>query len=145
MEDVRESVSVPEELSADDFIAGLFAALAKRRVKTLSMREDNFYAGTRASFEKLQFLSGGDNAIRLNFRVILDPLYGDSSVIREALNSAIQRRLVSLDNPEFVDIRMKFGPDEAVELIDRLPGDPSWYDQLADAFQSVQGTVAQPA
>lgn len=126
----------------DDFMAGLFAGLARRNVSTVSTKDPAFYRSVKAGFEKLREVLGANKSdIRLDFRVFLDPLYGDSAVVRQALGSSSQQRLVSFDNPEFVDARMKFVHQEADEILEHLPGLPEWYDQVAEAFLAEQRAV----
>jgi len=66
--------------------------------------------------------------------VVLDDLYGDSPVVREAVTGAVQRNFIRLDNPEFQDMRMKFGPEVADLLLDALPGSSKVYESMADAY-----------
>lgn len=124
-----------EELTADDFVLGLFAELSRRHTVTVSMREKGFYAAMKASFDRLQeLLAASPGQVEMTFRVKLDPLYGDSAVVRNAINAAVQRTFLSLDNPEFVTIRSKLNERQASATIDHLPGKPEWYSELADVF-----------
>lgn len=132
-----------DELTADDFILGLFAALMRRNVPTVSMREERFYEAIEASFKRLQELLAADpDLVELSFRIKLDPLYGDSAVVRNALNAVVQRTFLSLDNPEFVTIRSKLTDRQAERTIDHLPGKPEWYAELADTFVKARATAA---
>jgi hypothetical protein len=128
-------VDEPDEMTADDFILGLFAALTAREISTVSMREPHFYEGIEASFKKLQELQAQNpELVELSFRIKLDPLYGDSAVVRNALNAVVQRTFLSLDNPEFVTIRSKLTSRQAEQTLKHLPGKPDWYAELAEAF-----------
>lgn len=142
---MREGVEVAEDLTADDFVAGLFAALVKRNVPTVSMREDRFFSAIQESFDRLESLVNNASDVELDFEVFLDPLYRDSAVIREALSAAVQRTLVSLDNPEYLTIRMKFGRREADVLLDHNPGRAEWFDEVADTFLRAQDPHLQSA
>ncbi|WP_157571846.1 hypothetical protein [Nocardioides alkalitolerans] len=124
-----------EELTADDFVLGLFAELTRRHTATVSMREKGFYAAMKASFDRLQeLLAASPGQVEMTFRVKLDPLYGDSAVVRNAINAAVQRTFLSFDNPEFVTIRSKLDERQASATIDHLPGKREWYSELADVF-----------
>lgn len=134
-----------DEMTADDFILGLFAALTRRHRPTVSMREANFYEAVQASFRKLEELAAKEpDVVDVAFRVKLDPLYGDSAVVRNAINAVVQRTFLSLDNPEFVTLRSKLDETEAMEAISHLPGRPDWYQKMADAFLEVE-SAKQPA
>jgi len=128
-------MDAPDEMTADDFILGLFAALTRHDKPTVSMREQSFYEAVRASFERLRELSSSEpGVVDLTFRVKLDPLYGDSAVVRNAINAVVQRTFLSFDNPEFVTLRSKLDADEALDAITHLPGRVEWYDEMAEAF-----------
>ena len=130
------------EMTADDFILGLFAELTRRDKSTVSMREEHFYEAIEASFERLQELVADEpDLVQLSFRVKLDPLYGDSAVVRNAVNAVVQRTFLSLDNPEFVTIRSKLTDRQAERTIAHLPGRPEWYGILADTFDKKRGVA----
>lgn len=132
-----------DELTADDFVLGLFAALTRDDVPTVSMREEHFYEAVQATYRRLQELQRQDpDVAELSFRVKLDPLYGDSAVVRNAINAVVQRTFLSLDNPEFVNIRSKLTPDQAERTIAHLPGKPEWYAELARTFAGAREAVA---
>lgn len=136
-------VDGPKEMSADDFILGLFAALTGQGVTTVSMREEKFYDAISASFLKLKELAASHpGQVEVAFRIKLDPLYGDSAVVRNAVNAAVQRTFLSLDNPEFVTIRSKLDKVQAQKAIEHLPGDPGWYESLATEFLKTSGRTA---
>jgi hypothetical protein len=131
------------DVTSDDFISGLLAALVRRDVKAVSTRTDAFYHAVEASYKAFaKVVAEASDDIELDFTVYLDPLYQDSPVIREAISAAVQRNLISLDNPEYVDMRMKFGRSEASYLLDHLPGKPSWYDDAAETFLAAGPSVA---
>ncbi|MFB9768141.1 hypothetical protein ACFFOS_27440 [Nocardioides kongjuensis] len=142
---MAEELTDVDELTADDFILGLFAALTRRNIPTVSMREEHFYEAIEASFRRLEELQSSDPGIaELTFRVKLDPLYGDSAVVRNAVNAVVQRTFLSLDNPEFVTIRSKLNDRQAERTLEHLPGKPEWYVALADKFVEVR-TAAKSA
>ncbi|WP_460710458.1 hypothetical protein [Nocardioides dilutus] len=132
-----------EEMTADDFILGLFAELTRRDVPTVSMREEHFYDAVEAGFKRLTELAAEEpDLVDVSFRVKLDPLYGDSAVVRNAVNAVVQRTFLSLDNPEFVTIRSKLTGRQAERIITHLPGKPEWYSEVADAFERARGRVS---
>jgi hypothetical protein len=120
-------------MTADDFFAGLFAALAKRGLTTFSIRVDQFDPVVKGVFDHLAQHAAEDD-IQLRFRIKPHPVHRDSLTIQSALARAAQRDLISFDNPEYQDIRIKLAADEALRILDGLPGRPELYDELAEEF-----------
>jgi len=120
-------------MTADDFFTGLFAALAVKGRTVLSLRGDEFEAAVAGTFEKLEGMSSPDK-MELDFSILLHPIYQDSMTVRDSLYNAAQRGLISLDNPEYQDIRFKFSKDEARTLLDDVPGGRDLFLCLADDF-----------
>lgn len=127
--------AMPSRITADDFFAGLFAALAKRGENTLSIRVDQFDPVIKSVFDFLAE-KAEDEDVQLRFRIKPHPIHRDSLTIQGALARAAQRDLISFDNPEYQDIRIKLGSDEARRILEGLPGAPDLYDRLADRFVS---------
>ena len=121
------------DITVDDFVTGLLAACKTKGFATISLREDRFYEGIKASFDELQ-KRAADCDLDVRFAVFLDQLHHDSPVIGQALDAAVQRKLVSLDNPEFVNMRIKVNEAAAASLLESLPGGPGLYEALADTF-----------
>lgn len=118
-------------MTADHFLVGLFKTLQERGVSTLNVRTTRVDAALHAAFEKLR--SDADElGLDLRFRVTLN-LHGESPAMREALARAAMRDEVSLDNPEYTDVRFKVANLEAVEW-SSLPGGEALYQRLANAF-----------
>jgi hypothetical protein len=124
---------MPSRITADDFFAGLFAALATRGENTLSIRVDQFDPVIKGVFDFLAE-KAEDEDVNLRFRIKPHPIHHDSLTIQGALARAAQRDLISFDNPEYQDIRIKLGAEEARRILEGLPGAPDLYDRLADRF-----------
>jgi len=122
-----------DRMTADDFFAGLFAALARRGLTTFSIRVDQFDPIVRRVFDRLTERAGQEN-LNLRFRIKPHPVHQDSLTIQSALARAAQRDLISFDNPEYQDIKIKLATDEAERILEGLPGRPRFYDDLADEF-----------
>lgn len=125
--------SAERDITADDFITGLIAGFAARDVSSVSIRSPEFYRAVERLFANLQTVASNER-LDVRFLVALDPVYEDSPVVRDAISGAVQRDLVSLDNPEYQDMRLKVGRDEARLFLERLPGGPSLFLGLADNF-----------
>ena len=106
------------------------------------MREARFYEAVRASStSSSSWPTEKPDVINIAFRVKLDPLYGDSAVVRNAINAVVQRTFLSLDNPEFVTLQSKLNEAEAMDAIGRLPGRAEWYAEMADAFLEAESAT----
>jgi len=131
-------------MTADDFFAGLFAGLALRGLTTFSIRIDQFDPPIKRVFDGLT-KQAAEADINLRFRISPHPLHQDSLTIQGALARAAQRDLISFDNPEYQDIHIKLARDEAIRVLEGLPGGPSLYEQLADEFVNAYCGVQRPA
>lgn len=140
----ERAVAVTSRMTADDFFAGLFAALAVRGLTTFSIRIDQFDPYIKQVFDGLTQRARQAN-INLRFRISPHPLHQDSLTIQGALARAAQRDLISFDNPEYQDIHIKLARDEALYVLDRLPGGPDLYKGLADEFVDAYSFASRPA
>ncbi len=123
------------DYTVDDFVTGVIAACKTKGYQSISMRDDRFYRGMKASFDELQH-EAAKRDLDVRFWVFLDQFHHDSPVISEAVRSAVVRNLVSLDNPEFVNMRIKVDAETAESLLNRLPVGPSLHRHLAEVFLS---------
>jgi hypothetical protein len=115
-------------------MTGLLAGLGRRGIRVISIRGNQFYAAVEKVFLQLNNQLALDYGIELRFWIARNRFYKDSPDIREGIAKAVQRDLVSLDNPEYQDMRLKISPDDADRYLEALPGDPSLYEKLADVF-----------
>lgn len=122
-----------QDVTIDDFVTGLVAGLAADNVEAVSLRGKEFYDAIAEVYRELR-ATENEAKINLRFRVILDEVYGDSPIVRDAISGAVQRDLVSLDNPEYLDMRLKVGPAEAALLLKSLPGPAGLFETLARHF-----------
>ena len=119
-------------LSANEFFTGLLAGLAHTGTRRISIRGDSFDLAVEAVARELVEKHGDE--VELGFRVKPHYIHGDSAVVRDAIASAAQADLISLDNPEYQDIRLKIGPETADLILDELPVDRRIFLELADLF-----------
>ncbi len=131
-----------DRLTADDFFAGLLAALAKRRRTVFSIRVDQFDPVVKQVYEKLAANATAEG-LNLRFRIKPHPIHRDSLTIQNALARAAQRDLISFDNPEYQDIRIKLGTADADRILQGLPGRPNLYDDLAEEFLNAYGSAGR--
>lgn len=120
-------------LTLDDFFTGLIAGLASLGVRVISIRGELFHEAIENVFRELQNEAVNER-LRLKFTIARNPIHGDSPDVREALVKAVQRDIVSLDNPTYQDMRLKIGRNEAEDYLARVPGSPALYLHLAEAF-----------
>jgi hypothetical protein len=122
-----------KDVSIDDFMTGLIAGLAALDVPVVSIRDNQFYRAVVDAFNtfETEALHAG---VRPRFWLRLNKIYGDSPPVRDALTRAVQRDLVSLDNPEYQDMRLKLGRGDAGLYLDKLAGGSDLYVGLARNF-----------
>lgn len=126
-------------MTADNLVTGIFGVLAKRGYAKVSIRTDQLDSAMERAFEELVELAPRLD-LDLRFRVNRD-LHGDATVIRSAIARAAQRDFISLDNPEYQDIRFT-GNARRIDL-SLLPGGADLYRHLADVFiANYQGSPA---
>jgi len=124
---------VGRDLTADDFVTGLLAALACRGVRVISIRGEEFYQAMEHAYRALE-AAAAERLVEPRFAVFLDPIHGDSPVVREAISTVVLRDLASLDNPEYQDLRLKMVEGQADLLLNTLPGGSALYEHIAEAF-----------
>jgi hypothetical protein len=130
-----------KDVTLDDFMTGLIAGLAELGVTVVSIRGNTFYKAVVQAFET--FDQNARNAgVRPRFWLKLNRMYGDAPDVRDALTRAVQRDLVSLDNPEYQDMRLKITGSDAELYLDRLPGDRELYMDAAKKFRATYPAYA---
>lgn len=122
-----------QDLTADDFITGLLAALAVRGVRVISLRGGAFDQSMQTAYTALEARSE-EYRVQPRFAIFLDPVHYDSPVVRQAVSGVVLRDIASLDNPEYQDLRLKISSLQAEALLGSLPGQPSLYKTLAEFF-----------
>jgi enamine deaminase RidA (YjgF/YER057c/UK114 family) len=121
------------KVSLDDFLTGFIAGLAKSDVEVVMLQGRRFHAAVRSAFEAL-LQSASAAGTGVNFTVQLNAFHGDSPDINQAITRAVQRNIISLDNPYFVNMRLRIPAERAEAFLENLPGKPSMYVAAADRF-----------
>lgn len=129
------------DVTIDDFMTGLIAGLAKLGVTVVSIRDNLFYKAVVDAFNQFESEASGAG-VRPRFWLSLNKIYGDSPDIRDALTRAVQRDLVSLDNPEYLDMRLKISSKDADLYFERLAGGADLYIDAAAKFRAAYPTYA---
>ena len=128
-------------LYLSDLLTGLFAALAMREAAVLSLRNSRFDRALERLADDVVTEANKEH-LALMFRLRTHPVHRDSTQIQHALWEAAQRELVSLDNPEFQDVRLKITSAEAPRYFANLPGSERMYRTLADKLLGYYRDVA---
>jgi 3-dehydroquinate dehydratase len=118
-------------LSLNQLLTGLFSVLAQRGISTISIRTDRVDEVLVQVYEQLEKTADAES-VELTFQ-IRQGLHGTSSQLRRALKLAALRDRVSIDNPEYQDIRLSESK-LPYEHLSRLPGSEKMYEELADTF-----------
>ncbi len=129
---VRSHEAPAATISIDDFMTGFLAGLAERQIKSVSLR-GAFYEALREAFRGFREKATG-NGHEIDFTVNTHPVHGDSPMVRMAITQAVQRDLISLDNPIYLDMRLKISPLYADDYMQTLPGGPELYREMTQAF-----------
>jgi len=125
--------SGPIRVTANEFFLGLFSALRLRGQDAFSIRADRFDAAIKEIYDKAGEIPGGKD-LSLGFRIRPHEIYGDSRTVRRALTAAAQRRVISFDNPEYLDIRIQLDEADAERKLERLRVPDGFFDGLAAEF-----------
>lgn len=124
-------------LSFDNFFIGLLAGLVYRGRRAVSIRGDEFDRTIARVVEELARRHGDE--VELRFRLHPHYVHGYSSTVRDAIAAATQADLISLDNPEYQDMRFKIDRDDAEDILGDLPLSREIYLELADEFLRAYG------
>ncbi len=128
---MERSMTQPTSLYLSDLLTGLIAGLALNKITALSIQRNVFdHALARLVEDDLQPQAVQQGFV-LKFRVRPHEIHGDSTVVQRALYEAAQRDLISWDNPEFQDIRLKISAHDAPSYFEGLPGSVEMYKALS--------------
>lgn len=119
-------------ISIDDFMTGFLSSLVADGVDRVSIRSV-FYDAIQEAYADFA-REAGDAGCEVDFVVNRHPVHGDSPTVRMAITDAVQRDLISLDNPVYMDMRIKITPEYADRYLESLPGRPAWYRTMTRAF-----------
>jgi hypothetical protein len=117
-------------LYLSDLLTGLLAGLALRNVTALSIRRNQFDMALARLVNDDLTAEATRLGLVLRFRVKPHEMHGDSTAVQRALYEAAQRDLISLDNPEYQDLRLKITPGDARSYFKGLPGSAEMYETL---------------
>jgi alkanesulfonate monooxygenase SsuD/methylene tetrahydromethanopterin reductase-like flavin-dependent oxidoreductase (luciferase family) len=123
------------DVTVDDFMTGLIAGIASHDVRVVSIRNNLFYQAVVEAFDEFRVRANAAG-VQPRFSLRLNKIYGDSPAVRDALTRAVQRDLVSLDNPEYQDMRLKIGARDAEAYLDKIAGGRQLYSEVAERFLS---------
>jgi hypothetical protein len=130
---LNPQVHQKQRLTANDFFTGLFSALKLRGESSFSIRDDRFDRVIKELYDEFD-KRADDAGVELGFRIKPHPIYGESKTVRTALSAAAQNRIISFDNPEYLDVRIKLDEDEANRKLARLHVQPGLFEDLASDF-----------
>lgn len=129
-----------EILDENDFFTGLFAMLAIRGLRGLSVRRRDFAPVVKQLYDRLESEADGRD-LHLPFLILPDEIHSDSQTIEDGLAQAANMDVISRDNPRFENITITVAPEDAADLLDDLPGGRELYDALAEDFLKLYTSV----
>lgn len=127
-------------LTAADFIEGILAVAASRGLRRYSMATNDLDHALGEAYRSLKDGLAERYAIDPRFRVTPHPVHGSSPVVRSVIEEAVSEHLLARRNPtfRFLEATLVVDAGESLaEFLDRLPGDPGLYEDLADTFVAV--------
>lgn len=120
-------------MTSVDFMTGILAGLALRGETVLDLSDTRVDKALAAVYRDM--LDRDDTeGLDIDFQIIPDTMHGDSTVVQDAITSAIGSRLAGRINPSFRRIRITIDHDWASALTDDLPGGRELYLELVDDF-----------
>ena len=128
-----KDAGMTRELTADDFLRGLLAALAFMDKKSLGAVRPRIHRAFRRVVDRAQEPSfGPDFTVDLT-AVDFDPLFGQSRWLDRALTRAQRGRVISFPNPSYEVMQVRFDQHEADRILDQL-GARERFLELAQVF-----------
>lgn len=128
------------DLTLDQFMSGLLAGLALEGQRVVSIKGEAFYERVVNVFRLLESRKE-HYGLETTFWIAQHRFHGDSPAVRQAISGAVKSHLVSLDNPEYQDMRLRITPEQARVLLKRIPGGEQLYRELAREFLESSGNV----
>ena len=130
----RPSLVRSKALTLDDFFTGLMAGLASLGVRVVSIRGERFHEAVEEAFHDLE-REAEQSGLSLKFTIARNPIHGDFPDVREALVKAVQRDLVSLDNPTYQDIEIRRSAAKTLPtILIACREAPELFIRLAESF-----------
>lgn len=131
----------PNQVSAEDVLRGLMAALAKRGDSSLVATQPELHKAFYRVLEEVRALKKAGKLEVDLLEVDFDPLYGLSGWLDRALTTAQRDLLISFPNPSYDHIEIRYRPDEATRVLNRI-GNADVFAELAATFNAALGTGA---
>jgi hypothetical protein len=122
------------DISIDDFTTGWIAGLASLGVSAVRLEPGRFYRAIVSAYDEFVGLCEERN-LRPRFVIQQTEHYEDSPDFRSALERATARDLVSLDSPDFINMRLQYSCEDAHFLFRYLIGGEELYIPVARAFR----------
>lgn len=127
-----QQASEPRLVTSDEFVADIIYALRLRGEETIELTDNGWDKQFSAAFADLWDAREEQNLV-LDFNMVPDRYHGDSSVVREALYSLRERKVVAINNPDFVKVTLQVPESAATRRLER--------SSIGRAF--VEGLVAK--
>lgn len=107
-------------VTSDQFVAGIVSMLALKDRTHFRLSDTELDGWFESAFKDL-VEAEGSYQLRPNFSFYVDPYHGDSVCLRDTLNAAKEKELVSFNNPTFRTFDVKLTPERAERYLARSP------------------------
>jgi hypothetical protein len=116
-------------LTADQFVAGIISVLTLKGQKQFVLKDAELDQSFEGAFKELVEQEESLN-VTPNFTFNIDPLHGDSVLLRETLVAAKEKELIALNNPTFHTFSIKIDDVRAQRYLDAMPLDRTFLEAV---------------
>jgi hypothetical protein len=128
-------------MSAVDMVSGILRALAGRGYKSIDVRENIFLLACERAYHLLSECEESYD-LDVRFSVVTDG-WGDSGVLQSALDTVVATGLVSYAGVHYQELEL--GCIEGLVMLEKLPGGPALYEELANRVLETYQSASVPA
>lgn len=113
-------LKMPNILTADQFVAGIISVLTLNGQKHFVLKDAELDQSFQSAF--IELLEQEEQlGVTPNFTFNIDPLHGDSVLLRETLVAAKEKELIALNNPTFHTFDIKIDDARAQRYLNSVP------------------------
>lgn len=124
---------MPKLVTSDQFVAGIVAMLALKGRTSFWLTDAELDNRFERAFKDLVTLEKTHD-LRPNFSFYVDPYHGDSVCLRDTLNAAKEKEIVSFNNPTLRTFDVKLTQDRAARYLERSPLPRDVLERMVDTY-----------
>lgn len=120
-------------LTSDQFVAGIFSALALRDMKHFILTGTELDERFEMAFDDL-VEHEEELGVKADFTFRVDKQHGDSVCLRDTLHAAKEKALITLNNPTFRTFDIKLSEERAQQYIKKIPLTKEFLDRVVETY-----------